>query len=67
MKSLLFRTFGLIKLDSTWDIVPDLRHAPLIISESGCNAHTKTVSTPRCEIARQTGVRRKKESGSEQR
>ena len=29
------------------DIEPDLRHAPLIISESGCNANTKTVSTPR--------------------
>ena len=24
------------------DIEPDLRHAPLIISESGCNANTKT-------------------------
>ena len=29
------------------DIESDLRHAPLIISESGCNASTKTVSTPR--------------------
>ena len=29
------------------DIEPDLRHAPLIISESGCSANTKTVSTPR--------------------
>ena len=29
------------------DIEPDLRHAPLIISESECNANTKTVSTPR--------------------
>ena len=29
------------------DIEPDLRHAPLIIKESGCNANTKTVSTPR--------------------
>ena len=26
---------------------PDLRHAPLIISESGCNANTKTASAPR--------------------
>ena len=25
----------------------DLRHAPLIISESGCNTNTKAVSTPR--------------------
>ena len=29
------------------DIELDLRHAPLISSESGCNANTKTVSTPR--------------------
>ena len=29
------------------DMEPDLRHAPLIISESGCNTNTKTVSTPR--------------------
>ena len=29
------------------DIEPDLRHAPLIISESGCNTKTKAVSTPR--------------------
>ena len=29
------------------DIEPDLRHAPPIISESGCNTNTKTVSTPR--------------------
>ena len=29
------------------DIELDLRHAPLIIGESGCNANTKTVSTPR--------------------
>ena len=28
------------------DIEPDLRHAPLIINESGCNANTGTVSTP---------------------
>ena len=27
------------------DIEPDLRHAPLIINESGCDANTKTVST----------------------
>ena len=32
------------------DIEPDLRHAPLIINESGCNANTKTVSTPRDEL-----------------
>ena len=29
------------------DIEPDLRHAPLIISESGCNMNTEAVSTPR--------------------
>ena len=29
------------------DIELDLRHAPLIISESRCNTNTKTVSTPR--------------------
>ena len=29
------------------DIEPDLRHAPVIISESGCNTNTKAVSTPR--------------------
>ena len=29
------------------DIEPDLRHASLIISESGCNTNTKTKSTPR--------------------
>ena len=29
------------------DIEPELRHAPLTTSEQGCNANTKTVSTPR--------------------
>ena len=29
------------------DTEPDLRHASLIITEPGCNANTKTVSTPR--------------------
>ena len=29
------------------DTEPDLTHAPLIISESGCNTNTKAVSTPR--------------------
>ena len=28
-------------------IEPDLRHAPLIINESGCDTNTKAVSTPR--------------------
>ena len=51
VKSLLFlnRVFR-VRTDLTGqylDIEPDLRDAPLIISESGCNANTKTVSTPR--------------------
>ena len=29
------------------DTEPDLRHAPLIISESGCNTNTEAVNTPR--------------------
>ena len=29
------------------DVELDLRHAPLITNESGCNVNTKTVSTPR--------------------
>ena len=32
------------------DIEPDMKHAPLIISESGCNTNTKTVSTPRQKL-----------------
>ena len=28
------------------EIEPDLRRAPLVISESGCNTNTKAVSTP---------------------
>ena len=44
------------------DIEPDLRHAPLIISESGCNTNTKTVSTPREKLQDKTGVRWKTES-----
>ena len=43
------------------DTEPDLKHAPLIISESGCNTNTEAVSTG------QTGVRRKTESDSEER
>ena len=30
-----------------WVIEPDLRHAPLCISESGCNTNTNAASTPR--------------------
>ena len=32
------------------DIEPDLRHAPLIISEPGCITNTTAVSTPREKI-----------------
>ena len=51
MKSLLVlnRVFG-VRTGQTGqylDIELDLRNAPLIINESGCNANTKTVSTPR--------------------
>ena len=34
------------------DTEPDLRHAPLIISESGCNTNTKAVSKPREKLER---------------
>ena len=49
------------------DIEPDLRHAPLIISESGCNTNTEAVSTSREKLTRQTGIRRKTESDSTER
>ena len=32
------------------DTILTLRHAPLIISESGCNENTKTVSTPQKKV-----------------
>ena len=35
----------------------DLRHAPLTSKESGCNANTKTVSTPREKLQEQVGDR----------
>ena len=46
---LLNRVFrvGSDQIGQYLDIELDLRHAPLIINESGCNANTKTVSTPR--------------------
>ena len=51
MKSLLLlnRVFrvGTDQTGQSLDIEHDLRHAPLIISESGCSANTKTVSTAR--------------------
>ena len=46
---LLNRAFrvGVDQTGQYLDIEPDLRHAPLIISESGCNTNTKAVRTPR--------------------
>ena len=41
------QSWVLITLDSTLDVDADLRHAPLIISDSECNANTKTASAPR--------------------
>ena len=57
---LLNRVFrvGVDQTGQYLDIEPDLRHAPLIINESGCNTHTR-------ETGRQTGARRKTESDSE--
>ena len=45
--SMMCLEVGQIKLDKYLDMELDLRHAPLIINESGCNANTMTVSTPR--------------------
>ena len=44
--NLVFRV-GVDQTGQYLDIEPDLRHAPLIISESRCNTNTKAVSTPR--------------------
>ena len=46
---LLNRVFrvGVDQTGQYLDIEPDLRHAPLIISESGCNTNTEAVSAPR--------------------
>ena len=46
---LLIRVFrvGVDQTGQDLDIDPDLRHAPLIISESGCHTNTEAVSTPR--------------------
>ena len=46
VKSLLLLN-RVFRVGQNLDIEPDLRHAPLIINESGCNANTKTLSTPR--------------------
>ena len=54
VKSLLLlnRVFrvGVDQTGQHLDIEPDLRHAPLIISECGCNTNTKAVSTPRKKL-----------------
>ena len=51
VKSLLLlnRVFrvGVDQTGQYLDIEPDLRHAPLIITEAGCNTNSKAVSTPR--------------------
>ena len=51
VKSLLLLTrvfrVGVGQTGQYLDIESDLRHAPLIISESGCNTNTKAMSTPR--------------------
>ena len=46
---LLNRVFrvGVDQTGQYLEIEPDLRHAPLIISESGCNTNSEAVSTPR--------------------
>ena len=46
---LLNRVFGVgtDQIGQFLDIELDLRHAPLIIKESGCNANIQTVSAPR--------------------
>ena len=46
---LLSRVFrvGVDQTGQYFDKESDLRHAPLIISESGCSTNTKPVSTPR--------------------
>ena len=59
---LLSRAFG-VGADQTgqfMDIESDLRRAPLIIHESGCNANTKTVSTPREKLQDKLALDRRK-------
>ena len=47
VKSILLLNRGVDQTGQYLDIEPDLRHAPLIISKSGCSTNTKAVSTPR--------------------
>ena len=42
------------------DMEPGLRHAPLIINESGCNAKTKSVNTPREKLQDKVFLDRRK-------
>ena len=69
MKSLLLlnRVFG-VETDQAGQYLDtrlNLRHAPLIINESGCNANTKTMNYTTRET--KAGVRQKKEFDSEKR
>ena len=70
VKSLLLlnRVFrvGVDQTGQYLDIEPDLEHAPLIISESGCNTNTKSGEYGTRETTRQTGVRLKTASYSEE-
>ena len=55
---LLNRVFrvGVDQIGQYLDIEPSLRHAPLIVSESGCTANTENSEYTTRETARQTGV-----------
>ena len=69
VKSLLLlnRVFrvGVDQIGKYLYIEPDLRHAPLIINESGCNTNTRAVSTPREKLQDKLVLERKTESDSE--
>ena len=62
----MFRV-GVGKTGQYLDIEPDLRHAPLIIGESGCNTNPEASEYTTRETKGQTGVRQKTESDSEER
>ena len=66
---LLNRVFriGVDQTGQYLDIEPDLRHAPLIISESGCNTNTEASEYTTRETTGQIGVRRMTESDSKER
>ena len=71
MKSILllncvFRV-GVRQTGQCLDIELDLRQAPLIISESGCNTNTRAVSAPREKLQDKPGVRWKTESDFKER